>query len=89
MGTPYPPGLTEFDFSNDLKDKIPPLFLPPQKPRKLFSSFYTSLFVPKPFTIFQFLTKLNSNQCSAPSTKASQLTGNLGFKSSTTARAYS
>jgi hypothetical protein len=89
MGTPYPPGITEFDFSNDLKDKIPPLFLPPPKPVKLFSAFNSCLFLPKSLTIFQFLKILNSNQCSPPSTNASQLTGNFGFKSSTTALANS
>ncbi len=62
MGTPYPPGITEFDFSNDLKDKIPPLFLPPPKPVKLFSAFNSCLFLPKSLTIFQFLKNLNSNQ---------------------------
>ena len=89
MGTPYPPGITEFDFSNELKDQIPPLFLPPQKLSFFQDSIFPQFYLRrrKIITIFQFLQHLNSH--SSSETKASQLTGNFGFKSSTTALAYS
>ena len=88
MGTPYPPGFTEFDFSDNLKNKIPPLFLPPQRLSFFSDMHYPRFYLRKPqiITIFQFLKNLNSQ---SPSTKASQLTGNLGFNNSTTALANS
>ena len=91
MGTPYPPGFTELDFSNDFKNQIPPLWLPPQKIALFPDIYYPRLLFRRKTitTVFQFLQNLNSIYSHSSGTKAAQLTGNFGLRSSTTARAYS
>ena len=92
MGTPYPPGFTELDFSNDFKNQIPPLWLPPQKLALFSSDIYYPRFLFRRtaiLTVFQFLQNINSTYSHSSDTKAAQLTGNFGLRSSTTARAYS